>query len=72
MMKFQQIVPSQNPTNHPQKAHCATTKIQISQLWNFIETWDFREDLKLKVLSPPTPLPPPRPPPESTLCNNKN
>ena len=41
----------------------ATTKIQISQLWDFIETWGFREDLKSKILSPPTP------PPESTLCN---
>ena len=35
----------------PQKAHCATTKIQISQLWDFIETWDFREDLKPIVFS---------------------
>ena len=42
----------------------ATTKIQISQLWDFIETWGFREDLKFKILSPPTP-----PLPESTLCN---
>ena len=86
----------------------ATTKIQISQLWDFIETWGFREDLKSKILSPPTPPqkahcatkieisqlwdfirdlgfsrgpqaqssftspPPPWPPPESTLCNNKN
>ena len=33
----------------------ATTKIQISQLWDFIETWGFREDLKSKILSPPTP-----------------
>ena len=33
----------------------ATTKIQISQLWDFIETWDFREDLKPKDLLPPTP-----------------
>ena len=28
----------------PQKAHCATTKIQISKLWDFIETRDFFED----------------------------
>ena len=35
----------------PQKAHCATRKIQISQLWDFIETWDFREDLKPIVFS---------------------
>ena len=35
----------------PQKAHCATTKIQISQLWDFIETWDFRKDLKPIVFS---------------------
>ena len=34
-----------------QKAHCATIKIQIFQLWDFIETWDFREDLKPIVFS---------------------
>ena len=40
---------------------------EISQLWDFIETWDFREDLKPIVLSPPMPHPP-----ESTLCNHIN
>ena len=29
----------------------ATTKIQISQLWDFIETWDFCEGLKPIVFS---------------------
>ena len=29
----------------PPKAHCATTKIEISQLFGLIETWDFRKDL---------------------------
>ena len=38
----------------PQKAHCATTKIQISLHWDFIETWNFCEYLKLIVFSPPT------------------
>ena len=45
----------------PQKVHCATTKIQISQFWDFIENWDFREYLIPKVLSPPTP-------PSATPC----
>ena len=30
----------------PKKAHCATIKIEIYQLWDFIETWDFSEDFK--------------------------
>ena len=34
----------------PLKAHCAKTKIQISQLWDLIETWGFHEDLKPIVL----------------------
>ena len=36
----------QNKNSNP-KAHCAKTKIQISQLWDLIETWGFREDLPL-------------------------
>merc|ERR1712080_208362 len=31
----------------PTKAHCAHTKIQISQLWGLIENWGFRVDLPL-------------------------
>ena len=38
------------PRYPPQKAHCATTRIQISQLWDLIETWGFHEDLKPIVL----------------------
>ena len=40
-------------------AHCAKTKIQFSQLWDLIETWGFREDIKdvkaigLMMMTPP-------------------
>ena len=43
----------------PLKAHCAKTKIQFSQLWDLIETWVFREDIKdvkaigLMMMTPP-------------------
>merc|ERR1711984_27291 len=48
---------------------CAKSKIQFSQLWDSIETWGFREDIKdVKAIS----LMMMTHPPENTLCKNKN
>ena len=65
----------------PKKKHTVHQKIQISQLWNLIETWGFCEDLKPVVL-PVSDIPsdPPKHPsyilyptsPKSTTCNNKS
>ena len=77
--------PSQKKPSHimdpPPKKHTVHQKIQISQLWNLIETWGFCEDLKPVVL-PVSDIPsdPPKHPshilyptsPKSTMCNNKS
>ena len=61
---------SQVVATPPPRAHCAKTKIQISQHWDLIETWGFRVDLPLDPPHDPrwwwTP-----PTTESTLCKNK-
>merc|ERR1712030_128919 len=52
----------------PPKAHCAKKKIQISQVWDLIETWGFCKDIKdvraigLMIMTPP----------QTTLCKNKS
>ena len=41
-----------------QKAHCAKSKIQFSQLWDLIETWGFRVDLPRNTGTHNSPLTP--------------